>query len=168
MGRVNGTVHVYGQRWALVHAFAGDPGSWLPLPAVRIDDTVWLSTVHGGPALQSVRIEVGDVRDLPDAFTRHIRWVPVARRGQSVSRALPVLEGQLRVEHRRPPGVEVVLAAHYRPPGGRVGNVLDAVAMHRVAERTVERSLEDIGERLRWAALTSATGQQQDQVLVDR
>lgn len=151
MGRVNGTVHVDGQRWALVHAFAGDPGSWLPLPAVRIDDAVWLSTVHGGPVLQSVHVRVGDVRDLPDAFTRHIRWVPVARGGASVSRALPILEGQLRVEHRRPPGVDVVLTAHYRPPGGRAGDLLDAVVMHRVAERTVERSLEDVAERLRLA-----------------
>lgn len=155
MARVNATVHVDGQRWALVHAFAADPGSWLPLPAVRVDGTGWLSTVHGGPALQSVHIRVGDVRDLPDAFTRHIRWVPVARRGGSVSRALPVLEGQLRVEHRRPPGVDVVLTAHYRPPGGRAGNLLDAVAMHRVAERTLERSLEDIGERLRLASLAA-------------
>lgn len=156
MARVNGTVHVDGARWALVHAFAGDPGSWLPLPAVRIDDAVWLSTVHGGPTLQRVHIRVGDVRDLPDAFTRHIRWVPVARGGASVSRALPILEGQLRVEHRRPPGVDVLLAAHYRPPGGRAGEVLDAVAMHRVADRTVRRSLEDIGERLRLASLASS------------
>lgn len=152
MARLNGAVHVDGQRWALVHAFAGDPGSWLPLPAVRVDDTVRLSTVHGGPALQSVHIRVGDVRDLPDAFTRPIRWVPVARGGASISRALPILEGQLRVEHRRPPGVDLVLTAHYRPPGGRAGDLLDAVAMHHVAERTVERSLEDIGERLRLAS----------------
>lgn len=155
MARVNQTLHLDGHRWALVHAFAGDPGRWLPLPAERIDGTGWLSTVHGGPTLQSVQIRIGDVRDLPDAFTRHISWEPVARHSASRNRVLPILEGQLRIEHRHPPGANVMLTAHYRPPGGRVGNLLDAVAMHRVADRTVERFLEEIGQRLRHAALAS-------------
>lgn len=156
MARVNGKVHVEGQRWALVHAFADDPGRWLPLPASPIDGVGWLSTVHGGPALQAIQVRVGHARDLPDAFTRHLSWAPGDHHGAFATRVLPILEGQLRIEHRHPPGVDLVLGAHYRPPGGRAGTLLDAIALHRVADRTVERFLEEIGERLRLAALTSA------------
>lgn len=156
MSRVNDRVHVDGQRWALVHAFVSDPGRWLPLPAVPMDGSGWLTTVHGGPALQAVQARIGQARDLPDAFIRRISWVPAAHDGALAGRVLPILEGQLRIEHRNPPGVDMVLGAHYPPPGGRAGDLIDAVAMHRIAERTVRRFLEEIAERLRVGASTTA------------
>lgn len=155
MARVNAAVHVDGQRWVLANSFANDPARWLPLPAVPSGEMAWRSTVHGGPVLQTVQVRLGYVRHLPDAFTRHLLWVPGDHRGSLAGRILPTFEGQLRVQHWHPPGVDLVLAGHYRPPGGRAGNLLDAVAMHRVADTTVRRFLEDIAERLTVAALTT-------------
>lgn len=153
---VRASTHLEGHRWALVHAFANDPSTWLPLPAAALDGGRWLSTVHGGPLLQTVEIRIGAARDLPDAFIRQIAWTPGDRAAAVASKVLPSFKGRLRLEHRQPPGARLVLEGNYRPPGGRPGSVADALVLHRAADATARRFVADVAGRLRRAALAAA------------
>lgn len=152
MARVTARRHVHAQRWALVHIFVSDPSRWLPLPATVLGGVGWRSTVHGGPLLQAVRVRLWLARDLPDAFSRHIIWEPGRHDRALARRAMPTLHGQLRLEHQHPSGAVLELDGNYRPPGGRAGDLLDVVALRRIADTTVERFLEEIADRMTAAA----------------
>lgn len=148
MTRIVRAIPMDGDRWQLAQRFTDDPSTWLPLPAAPVGPGRWRTEVHGGLLRQEVTADVSEPWRLPDAFSRHVTWVATNADGEPVGRLLPDFAGQLTLRS----GSEqswLVLTGWYQPPGGRAGEVVDAIAMRRVAERTLERVLRDVVARLR-------------------
>lgn len=148
MTRIVKAIPVEGDRGLLAQRFTDDPSTWLPLPAAPVDAGQWRTTVWGGLLSQEVTVDICEPWRLPDAYSRHLTWVATNAEGEPVGRLLPDFSGQLTLRS----GEEqswLVIVGWYRPPGGRAGEVVDAIGMRRVAEKTLERLLEDVAARLR-------------------
>jgi hypothetical protein len=132
---------------ALVH-FQADPTEWLPEPAAATD-AGWLVTLHAGPASWTVTATVGEV--VHDRFThrRTLAWVPdaAATPHATTTSTLPSFDGHVAVREDAD-GVEVAVHGTYDIPGGRVGAVLDAAGLHRVAQRTLDHLAAAIADRV--------------------
>jgi hypothetical protein len=95
------------------------------------------------PYVQRVREDEG-VAGLPPATRLELAWE--ASRAPAL---FPSMHLELSAWALSSSETQLELAGEYRPPLGRVGNALDAVLGHRVAEASVHRFLEDVVEQLR-------------------
>lgn len=140
---------VVGAATPLGTAFDGDPERWLA-GSRRDGPHGYTLTLRGGSFSREVRMTVGAPWRSASAHWRAISWTPIAADGEpaAVDRLLPTLEGELGLHTRDEDRVSLVLDARYEPPGGQFGRAVDAVALHQVARRTLERFLEDVGARL--------------------
>jgi hypothetical protein len=145
-----------GDPLALHHAFAGDPGSWLP-DATQVGPSRWAMTVHGGGMSRSVEAQVGHVWSTGQTAWRSLSWDPTTdgEPSSTVERLLPSLDGEIGLHHGAG-SASLVIDARYQPPGGQLGAALDSLAHHRVARRTVERLLADVANTLAERARATA------------
>jgi len=93
--------------------------------------TLRMKSASGVTTMQAVTIALG-IPDTANGSSFPISWSPVAHR-----RALPSFQGNLELVSD---GDNCVLRINgaYVPPFGAAGALLDAVRMHRLAERSVE------------------------------
>jgi hypothetical protein len=100
-----------------------------PAPAGRISKGVELTI--GAPAVEG-------------------QWlvVPVAWRATGPGPLFPVMDGKLTVRPLGPRSARLTLSGTYEPPMGALGQQLDEVALHQVAEATVRDLVERIAERI--------------------
>lgn len=115
------------------------------------------------PALDEVRVEFGRGTSLGrtidfelGAFEHGsevgrlpIRWVAKDHAG-----LFPTMDAEIRLTDLGGARTELRLVGEYEPPLGALGAVVDRVAGHRVAERSVRDFLEGVADRLR-ARLTA-------------
>ena len=80
-----------------------------------------------------------------------LRWEAVGPGGE----LFPVLDADLTLAPYGEPVSLLALAGVYRPPLGAVGAVLDRVALRRVADATIQRFVQQVGE-----AITRLSAQQ--------
>jgi len=109
--------------------------------------TLRVKMASGGTTMQPVTIALG----IPDTATGSrfpISWSPAAHR-----RALPSFNGHLEVV---PAGDECSLHIEgtYQPPFGPAGALVDAVAMHRPAQRSIDDLVAYAAIRLAECAAT--------------
>ena len=124
--------------------FLGDPGGWLPEPATPVDDHVWRIRLHAGPASHDVDATVDEPWWEGEMTWRLLHWEPIT--GTTLHRFLPAFAGELGLrvaEH-----TTVLVQGSYAPPGGPLGEAVDAVALHRVAGTTLNQLLVAIAKRL--------------------
>lgn len=148
---------------ALATAFDGDPARWLPGARRDDDDGTYVVALRAGAFTRAVRAEVGTPWRAGATRWRSLRWDPIAEDGEpgAVDRFLPSLDGEIGL-HAQPAGrLTLLLDARYRPPGGALGEALDAVALHRLARRTVERFLEEVTARLTGESLLLDDGDEE-------
>lgn len=132
----------------VVQAFQGDPSSWLP-DARRIGPDRWRLEV--GPGMQRpVEVTIGAPWHVGRTWWRSWSWHPLpdASDPLPIERLLPDLDAELGVSVQDDRRLTLVLDGRYRPPGGVLGDALDAVALGRLARRTVERLLHDVATGL--------------------
>jgi hypothetical protein len=145
----------------------------LPLPAGQAEEALlgssagWLSAVAGeaqrrgddllaevgvGPLgtrlRRRVTIRLGDPVRFPSMTSLPLTWEPVELEG-----LLPRLEADIELGALGEDRTQLAISAHYRPPLGALGQRIDRVLLHRVAEATVKDFLDRVGE-----ALTSQAG----------
>ena len=60
----------------------------------------------------------------------------------------PMMEGTIHVQPDQAGHTKLTLNARYDPPLGRLGELLDTAAMHRVAEATMRDFLERLAGKL--------------------
>ncbi len=138
---------------ALVTAFAGDPADWLPDARSRPSGG-WLMTVHGASWSREVHAVLGEPWGVTRTTWRALSWEPVSLIGATttVNRMLPPLDGELGIHVDGSGRTTLILDARYLPPGGLLGAAADTVALHRLARRTGQRLLQDVGAGLLRAA----------------
>jgi hypothetical protein len=142
----------------------------VPLPAGQVERTLlaspaeWLSGIAGaaqergdglltevgvGPLgtrlRRRVKIQLGEPVHFPSMTSLALTWEPVGLDG-----VLPRLEADIEVGSLGEGRTQLAISARYRPPLGAIGQSMDRILLHRVAEATVKDFLDRVG-----AAITS-------------
>ena len=147
------TVHTFlplaGDPGEMIVTFLGDPTVWLP-DARHTGPDRWELNVVAGPVERTVEVTVGPPWRVGKAWWRSWSWVPQAQEHDlvAIERLLPHLDAELGLVEDAAGRVTLALDGRYSTPGGRVGEVLDAVALRRVSRHTVQRLLTQVAERL--------------------
>jgi hypothetical protein len=140
----------------------------LPLPVARVEQALvdspagWLSAVAGeaqrrgdgllgevgvGPLgarlRRQVRICLGEPMRFTSMTSLPLAWEPVGLEG-----LLPRLDANLELGALGPDRTQLAISARYRPPLGAVGQAIDRVLLHRVAEATVKDFLDRVGQAI--------------------
>ncbi len=152
------THRVHGQSHAAVNfddaiaVLAGDPERLL-------QDATDVSAAHARTAGGNLHVRLGRLglgREIqvelgefdPVEVRRSV--VPIRWRATHGHVWFPTMDAQLEVESVtiRPPLVRVSLVGGYTPPLGPLGEAIDAVAAHRIAEATTQRFIDEVTRRL--------------------
>ena len=97
-----------------------------------------------------VRIHLGALRDEegPKGMSPVTR-VPITWEAVKAAALFPSMSAELSAWPLTATETQIELEGSYRPPLGPVGNALDAVVGHRVAEAAVHRFLDDVVAEIR-------------------
>lgn len=134
---------------AAIAAFRGDPQVWLP-DARHVGPDRWVLEVGPAGWSRSVALTLGAPWKVGRTWWRTFCWEPTTGSGDAAgSRLLPRLDAELGLAVRPSGHATLLLDGRYDPPGGFLGDAVDAVALGRVATATVERLLRSITLRLR-------------------
>lgn len=137
----------------LSNVFTGSPGRWLP-DAEPLGSGRWTMCLHGGGLARSVRARVGSPWSSGRTLWRSLTWDPAEGASDSLARLLPACDGELGL-HRLDDLVTLIFDGRYRPPGGQLGAAMDALALSRVAQGTIDRLVADVAARLSTEAVAS-------------
>ena len=146
----------------------------LPLPVAQVEQALvgspaeWLSAVAGeaqarGDGLlgevgvgslgarlrRQVRISLGEPERFPSMTSLPLTWEPVGLEG-----LLPRLDAHLELGMLGGDQTQLAISARYRPPLGVVGQAIDRILLHRVAEATVKDFLDRVGQAITSQART--------------
>lgn len=108
---------------------------------------VSLAGVEVGAEIDISVLEIEEVERSPisgPATRLHLEW-EAARN----PRLFPLMTGVLAIYRLTATETQLDFSGQYEPPLGPLGRGLDAVALHRVAEASVHRFLQDVGQHLR-------------------
>jgi len=92
-------------------------------------------------ARQRVYVTAGPPREITDAVIVPIRWDPV-----QLEKFLPALEADLELARLDENYSRLGVSGRYHAPFARLGSGLDRAGMHRVAEATLRKFLQDVEE----------------------
>jgi hypothetical protein len=136
-------------------ALVGCPAGWLSAvagEAQRRGDGL-LGEVGVGPLRarlrRQVRIRLGEPVHFPSMTSLPLTWEPVGLDG-----LLPQLDANLELGSLGGDRTQLAMSARYRPPLGVVGQAVDRVLLHRVAEATVKDFLDRVGQAIKDQART--------------
>ena len=139
----------------------------LPLPPARVEQALlgspeWLSELAGeaqrrgdvlladvgvgplGPRLgRRVAVQLGKPVAFPSMTSLPMTWEPLGMDG-----LFPRLDADLEVGPLGEDRTQLAISARYRPPLGVVGQAIDRVLLHRVAEATVKDFLDRVGQAI--------------------
>jgi hypothetical protein len=141
---------------AIETALVGQPAAWLPgiaEDARRHGDRLlaeagFRTPVGVGAMTRSVIVTVGPAVRFPSKLAMPISWEPAGTQVPGVGRMLPDLDADLEVGPLGPARTQLAINATYTPPLGTVGRTADRLLLHRLAEATVKRFLDQVGGRL--------------------
>jgi hypothetical protein len=145
------------------HALLDSPADWLSTlagSAQRRGDHLLTDVGVGplGPRLgRRVTIQVGQPVRFPSMTSMPLTWEPVGLDG-----VLPRLEANIELGALGEDRTQLAISARYRPPLGVVGQTIDRVLLHRVAEATVKDFLDRVG-----AAITNRAEADEDRQVAD-
>jgi hypothetical protein len=139
----------------------------LPIPPARVEQALlgspeWLSELAGeaqrrgdvllaevgvgplGPRLgRRVAIRLGQPVAFPSMTSLPMTWEPLGMDG-----LFPRLDADLEVGPLGHDRTQLAISARYRPPLGVLGQAIDRVLLHRVAEATVKDFLDRVGQAI--------------------
>jgi hypothetical protein len=121
------------------------PELWLPEGARAAGPGAWTVTLRVGPLARKARVSIDGPTHRDAAVWRALQWQPVSEAGDPlpVDRLLPSFSGELGLVGS-PQGSTLVLDGEYKVPLGPLGEVLDAVGLHRAARATGAALLSEI------------------------
>jgi hypothetical protein len=129
------SVHIQRPIKQVSDAMLESPARWFP-KSVGIH-------VAGVPVRKRVNVEFGEPVRTSTWAVIPISWQPTFGR-----KLLPVMNGKVDVSPVSSDETRLTVSGMYEPPLGRVGEQIDEVLMHNVAEGTVKELAEQIAERL--------------------
>ena len=118
------------------------------IPSLESDEPVRIPAFHEGDLSLELEVagfhlekeahfEVSDYVDIPGHLPLgrvQLRWIPA-----DGSPLVPPIAAELEIEPIDEERTMVSLLANYEPPLGRIGTLMDRVAMHRIADTALKR-----------------------------
>ena len=138
---VQHSVHIQRPVKQVSDALLTSPSKWFP-KSVGVH-------VAGIPVRKKVNVEFGEPVKTTTWAVIPISWKPTFGR-----KVLPVMTGKVDVSPVSTAETRLTVSGMYEPPLGRLGEQLDEVLMHNVAEGTVKELAELIAQRLQQPAKT--------------
>ncbi|HEV2475198.1 MAG TPA: SRPBCC family protein [Candidatus Dormibacteraeota bacterium] len=132
---VQHSVHIQRPVKQVSDALLTAPSRWFP-KSVGVH-------VAGIPVRKKVTVEFGEAVKTSTWAVIPISWKPTFGR-----KLLPVMTGKVDVSPVSSDETRLTVSGMYEPPLGRLGEQLDEVLMHNVAEGTVKELAELIAQRL--------------------
>ncbi|MDA8386962.1 MAG: hypothetical protein M0Z88_12000 [Actinomycetota bacterium] len=122
-----------------------DHAAWIGFAAEQaISEETFLSKVGpGGMLSKRVKIELGEVRRALGCVLVSMAWTAT-----STPFLFPRLEADVEFSEVEPGNVRIELRGSYRAPLGTLGERIDRLILHRMAESTVRAFLIGISEEL--------------------
>lgn len=136
---VQHSVHIQRPIKQVSDALLTSPSEWFP-KSVGIH-------LAGVPVRKRVNVEFGEPVRTSTWAVIPISWKPTFGR-----KLLPVMNGKVDVSPVSKDETRLTVSGMYEPPLGRLGEQLDEVLMHNVAEGTVKELAELIASRLEVSA----------------
>jgi len=99
--------------------------------------------IGGGAITRRVRVEVGPLISEPDSLRIPLRW-----KAAEHPNLFPVMAGELHISDAGSDDIELRLVGEYGSPLAAIGAAADAVAGHRVAEKSLHGFQADVATRL--------------------
>lgn len=96
-----------------------------------------------------VVIEVGGITEREHASSKLVTVVELSWTGARSPGLFPAMRAELRVFPLSSAETQLELIGTYDPPLGVLGDAIDALVMHRVADASVHRFLTEVAEQLR-------------------
>jgi hypothetical protein len=96
----------------------------------------------------NIKIEVRTIAERESALGDHVTELSIAWTAASASSLFPSMEATLTVYPLSASESQIALHGRYRPPLGVVGQALDNIVGHRVAEASVLRFVRDVAARI--------------------
>jgi hypothetical protein len=101
---------------------------------------------------REIEISVGVPHEAKAIALRPTRTViPVEWKAAEQPGMFPLMKGQLEIYPLTATETQLDFSGEYDPPLGKLGDAVDAMLGHRVAEASVERFVDDVGAYLREA-----------------
>jgi hypothetical protein len=97
----------------------------------------------------NVAIEVRSATEKQSALGDRTTSLELAWRATNATALFPSMEATLTIYPLSPTETQLDLHGRYRPPLGAVGQAIDAMVGHRLAEASVLRFVQDVATRLR-------------------
>ena len=139
-------------------ALAADPRrvfrSATKAAASRADDLAAKLEVRvaGVDVGREIEIAVGSAQEAQATAVREARTViPIEWQAAERPGLFPLMKGQLEIYPLTATETQLDFSGEYDPPLGVVGDAVDAVLGHRIAEASVQRFVADVGAYLRQA-----------------
>jgi hypothetical protein len=138
-------------------ALVGSSAGWLSAMAgeAQARGDGLLGEVGVGPLgvrlRRQVTIQLGEPVRFPSMTSLPLTWEPVGLEG-----LLPRLDASLELGSLGEDRTQLAISARYRPPLGVVGQAVDRVLLHRVAEATVKDFLDRLGQAITDQGMTNA------------
>jgi hypothetical protein len=136
---VQHSVHIQRPIKQVSEALLTSPSRWFP-KSVGIH-------LAGVPVRKRVNVEFGEPVRTSTWAVIPISWKPTFGR-----KLLPVMNGKVDVSPVSQEETRLTVSGMYEPPLGKLGEQLDEVLMHNVAEGTVKELAELIASRLEVSA----------------
>jgi hypothetical protein len=95
-----------------------------------------------------MKIEIGATRDKVSALGEPASEFEIRWSAANAAALFPSMEATLSIYPLSAHETQIDLLGRYRPPLGAVGNALDALVGHRVAEASVLRFVHDLAARI--------------------
>jgi hypothetical protein len=140
----------------------------VPLPAGQVERALldspagWLSAMAGaaqergdgllievgvgpmeGGLRRRVSLRLGEPVRFPSMISLPLTWEPVGLEG-----LLPRLDANIELGPLGEDRTQLAISARYQPPLGVVGQAVDRVLLHRVAEATLKDFLDRVGQAI--------------------
>jgi hypothetical protein len=127
------------------------------VPALESDEPVRIPAFHEGDLSLELEVagfhlekeahfEVSDYVDIPGHLPLgrvQLRWIPA-----DASTLVPPIAAELEIEPIDDARTMISLLANYEAPFGRLGTLMDRVAMHRIADTALKRYFSRLVEDL--------------------
>lgn len=125
------------------------PGTWLPSSRHAGPD-VWSVPLEGPGFDRTVEMTIGAPWHTSEGIWRRLTWTPEPHDADvlPLDRLLPEFVGELGVHAAADGKASLVLTGTYEVPGKRLGEMVDAVLLGRVARMTATRFLAAISQAL--------------------
>ena len=96
-----------------------------------------------------IEVEVNGVIESREPFERPRTTITLTWRGKRAPAWFPVMAAELAIFPLSPTETQLALSGTYQPPLGLVGDAIDAVAMKKIAQESVDTFVREIASYLR-------------------